>query len=190
VRYLGDISCIVSVRQLAFKNGYIRRPSNAPEVVVKEVTVFVPEQRVIEFYRRFGEFMSEQEESTAAVGQLSGGRLPAWASDPGAVELAAIIWSNLSAAGKTTIGLLVDGALEERPKKFTPQELVEHLDHPNGVSGVAGVFGSVGRAVNRAGAPRYPSNNGNQWHFVWRWDGSHYWMAPKVAELFREAQAL
>jgi hypothetical protein len=157
---------------------------------LKEVTVFVPEQRVFEFYRRFGEFMSEQEENTAAGGQLSGGLVPAWASDPGAVELAATIWSNLSAAGKTAMGLLVDGALEERPKKFTPQELVEHLDHPNGVSGVAGVFGAAGRAVNKAGAPRYPTNNGKQWHSVWHWDESHYWMDPKVATLFREAQAL
>lgn len=134
--------------------------------------------------------MSEQTKPAAGSGEMSGGRVPAWAINPGAVELAATIWSNLSAAGKTAMGLLVDGALEERHKKFTPQELVEHLDQPNGVSGVAGVFGSAGRAVKKAGVPLYPSNNGKQWHSVWHWDGSHYWMAPKVAALFREAQAL
>lgn len=157
---------------------------------MKEVTVFVPEERVIEFYRRFGEFMSQEEDFTAADGQPSGGRVPAWATDPGALELVARIRANLSAAGQEALGLLVDGALEERPRKFTPQELVEHLDHPNGVSGVAGVFGSAGRAVRKARVPRYLSNNGNQWHYVWDWDGSHYWMVPEVAALFRKAQAL
>ncbi|HEX9229146.1 MAG TPA: DUF6416 domain-containing protein [Arthrobacter sp.] len=157
---------------------------------MKEVTVHVPEERVIEFYRRFGEFMSQEEEFTAADGHLSGGRAPAWATGPGAEELVARICSNLSAAGQRTLGLLADGALEERPKKFTPQELVEHLHHPNGVSGVAGVFGSAGRAVRKARVPRYPTKNGKQWHFVWDWDGSHYWMVPEVAALFRKAQAL
>ncbi|MFC5932160.1 DUF6416 domain-containing protein [Cryobacterium melibiosiphilum] len=154
---------------------------------MKEVTVFVPEQRIAEFYRRFGEFMSETEEFTAASELLSGDRVPAWVTDPGAVHLAQKIWSNLSAAGQTALGLLVDGALEERPKRFTPRELVEHIDHPNGVSGVAGVFGSAGRAVKKAGAPRYLSDDGDPWHFVWDWDGTQYWMAPQVAALFREA---
>lgn len=160
------------------------------EVIVKEVTVWVPEERIPDFYRKFGEFMADTETSFLE-GSASTNRVPAWASGPDAVELVGNVWRNLSSAGQTALGFLIDGALRERPEKFTPQDLVDELGHPNGSSGIAGVFGSAGRAVKKAGVPRYRlgDSDSETWHFVWDWDGSQYWMAPEVAALFRQAQS-
>lgn len=157
---------------------------------MREVTILVPEERIPEFYERFGAFMSEAADSVAPMVATVGSKpVPAWATGPGAVELVAKYWSALSADGQTVLGILIDGALREPPEKFTPQQLVVETGHPNGVSGIAGIFGAAGRAAKKVGIPRYrySDTNAQTWHFIWDWDGSRYWMIPEVAKLFREA---
>jgi len=157
----------------------------------------VPEARVVEFYRRFGEFLASGEGTAGeATPGLGGGpiltpvdrRAPAWIEDPGAVDRVALLWSYLSEAAQGTFRVLIEGALAEEPRRFTPSDIVEATGNPNGVSGVAGVFGAAGRAIRKAQLPRYPDGQGEDWHFVWNWDGREYWMVPEVAALLRTAQ--
>jgi hypothetical protein len=164
---------------------------------MREITVLVPEGRVVEFYRRFGVFLASGEGTAGdPTPGLGGGsiltpadrRAPAWIKDPGAVDRVALLWSYLSEAGQGTFRVLIDGALAEEPRRFTPSDIVEATGNPKGVSGVAGVFGAAGRAIWKAHLPRYPTGKGTDWHYVWDWDGREYWMVPEVAALFRSVQ--
>jgi hypothetical protein len=161
---------------------------------VREITILVPEPRVVEFYQRFGEFLSEEAhhaEPVAVAPDRAAGttegqrRAPGWIDQPGAEDRAALLWSYLSDAARETLGVLIEGALAEEPRRFTPAEIVEATGNPNGASGVAGTFGAAGRAIRKAQLPRYPSGPDKTWHYVWDWDGHHYWMVREVAALFR-----
>lgn len=160
---------------------------------MREVTVPIPEDRIAEFYEKFGEFMSEQKASTGANGlpnlrrppSVDGDDVPGWINDQDAEERARVFWDLLSDTGRETLGVLIDRALdEETSDRLSVEELVAATDNSKGASGLAGVFGAAGRATKAAQLPRYLTKKGDgDWSYIWNWDGQHYWVPTPVARL-------
>lgn len=164
---------------------------------MREITVLVHESDIPEFYRRLGELMAESEDDPDSADKeqhnhrdpLGSNRTaPEWIEESNAEQRAELLWSTLSENARNTFNVLIDGALAEQPQRFTSEELAEAAGIPNGPSGVAGVFGAAGRAIRKVGLPLYDTGKPLQWHYVWDWDGTRYWMVPKVAEVFRQVR--
>lgn len=159
--------------------------------LMTEITVQVPDDRVPEFYRRFSDFIGgapELIEAPLPPSTINGWQVPAWINQDNAPQLIAHLWANISDAARDTLRVLVDGALEDQPRAFTPDEIVAVTHHPKGASGTAGVLGQVGHEIKKVGLPRYASVGGS-WHYLWDWDQRRYSMAPEVAALLREQGA-
>lgn len=98
------------------------------------------------------------------------------------------LWSYLSEPARVLFNVLADAALADSRTRFTPAQLVEDTKNPKGASGVAGVLGAAGRAIKKADLPQYEYEPGKIWHFIWDWDGIHYWMPPEVAKTLLRAR--
>jgi hypothetical protein len=150
-----------------------------------EINVHVPDERVEEFYIRFGDFLSRKPVSVATEHEpitVDGWTVPAWAGQDNAGELMRQLWAKISDPARDTLLVLATGALDDAPRRFTPKEIAELTQHPKGVSGIAGVLGQVGHVINKVGLPKYAASNG-PWHYLWDWDRHAYSMSPTVARL-------
>ncbi len=151
------------------------------------ITVHVPDDRVPEFYARFGEFVahpSRVDDVTSPLWLESGTYGPAWVTSDRAAELADKLWSEVSGPGQSVL-LFMSRATDDAPREFHPDDLARGLNHPKRASGIAGILGGVGKAIRRAGLPMYTTPRGNAWHYIWGWDGRVYTMSPEVAQLIQ-----
>lgn len=158
-----------------------------------DVTVPVPENRLPEFYTRFADFLgdgSSQEVSSPQpdkpIAPHVAGEAPAWVNEPGAKDVAAAFWRDVTDAGRDILRVLIDGALEDSTRRFTPQDLVDATGARTTQS-VAGTLGGVGKVVSAHGLSFYEYTTGTKWHFVWEWDSKRriYWMSVGMAQLLR-----
>lgn len=158
-----------------------------------DVTVKVPEDRLVEFYAMHAAWLSAPPRASVmsdmfdavreAVPQVvsptsedTDDRQP-WSEADAA--LAAQLWDKFSDPAKALFSKLID----EPDRRFTGEELAEMLNIPNGHSGVAGVLAWPGKYCKNEGRKR-----------LWEWgypvDGEPvvYWIEPDVAALFSEAR--
>ena len=152
------------------------------------ITVHVPERRVEEFYGRFGEFLTTPPGVTESSPHHVGNP-PAWSQDPDAQERVKALWRRVSPLGRDVLRALAQGALAANPQSFTTQELADATQNIKGKQALTGVLGGVGNAIQRTGLPKYGTPVGNQWHYVWDWDGERYSMSPDMARLLLTADA-
>lgn len=164
---------------------------------MRENTVLVHESDIPEFYRRLGENMAERTNNSDSAAReqptrrdtLGADRVaPDWVEESGAEHRAEVLWSSLSQNARNTFSVLIDGALADHPQRFTSEELADAAGIANGPSGVAGVFGAAGRAIRKVGLPLYDNGQSSEWHYVWDWDGTRYWMLPLVAQVFQRVR--
>lgn len=149
------------------------------------VTVHVPKGRLQDFYVRFAEYLRETPETDDPT-WLGDGFVPSWIVSDEADALALKLWGELTLTGNRILTYWSEKA-RHGETTFTSNDLVALTQNPKGKSGVAGVLGGVGKAIRRAGLPSYRTPNGNDWHYLWTWDGEHYWMSPEVANLLIKA---
>jgi hypothetical protein len=156
-----------------------------------EVRVHVPEDRLTEFYSRFGDFMIEQRTAQPSANAMHAvGTAPDWVHEAGAKERAARFWHQITDVGRDLLRVLVAGAEAGDGHQFTPAELVSKTSAKSAQS-VAGTFGGVGQLIASEGLPSYTYAAGKQWHFIWDWDPKKrlYSMSPDMAKLLREVGA-
>ncbi len=158
-----------------------------------DVTVKVPEDRLVEFYAMHAAWLSApprdsvlpdavdsvrnaQPHPVSPAAESVGGRKPWLDTD---VALAIRLWEKFSDPAKALFSTLID-----KPDcRFNGEELAELLNIPNGHSGVAGVL---------AWPEKYCKQENRE--LLWKWaypvEGEPvvYWMTPEVAALFREAR--
>ena len=167
------------------------------------ITVQVPEDRVTEFYTRFGDFLiargNDDPGSKSALSNRMGqtvlprlqeGEVPGWVTDPDRIDLAIQFWDGATPRARKLLDVLINMANRDPDERIEAEALAEAVLDPGGVSGVAGTLGSLGRLANKIGIPRYRTGNGQNWHYIWDWDSEdrEYWMAPEVATRLKEAQ--
>lgn len=153
------------------------------------ITIHVPDDRVPEFYARFGEFVAQRADDEAPSRPMwldSGAFAPAWVETDEASSMARALWDEISGPGQSVL-LYLSRETGDEPRSFRPDEVARAMNHPNGASGIAGILGGVGKAIRRAGLPMYLTPRGNLWHYVWDWDGKLYTMTPEVARLLKNA---
>lgn len=154
-----------------------------------DVTVKVPEDRLVEFYGMHAAWLSSppggsvsldvfdaEPQGISPASQDADGRQPWGEAD---VALAAKLWSKFSDPAKTLFSKLID----EPDRQFTGEELAEMLNIPNGHSGVAGVLAWPGKYCKKENR-----------ELLWKWaypvedEPVVYWMTPEMAALLREAR--
>lgn len=158
-----------------------------------DVTVKVPEDRLVEFYGMHAAWLSSPPRGSvlpdafeAERNAVSQGVSPAsedtddrqpWLKTDTA--LATRLWDKFSDPAKALFSKLID----EPDRRFTGEDLAEMLNIPNGHSGVAGVLAWPGKYCKKENR-----------ELLWRWaypvEGEPvvYWMKPEVAALLREAR--
>jgi hypothetical protein len=161
--------------------------------MIREVTVHVPDERLTEFYTRFGDFMSgniSDRTADAANVMHEIGKAPAWVNEPGAKELAAKFWHDVTDPGRDLLRVLISGAEVQPARVFAPTELVT-ATNAKSTQSIAGIFGGVGQVISSAELPTYEYAPGKRWHFVWDWDPKKrlYSMNPEMAALLRSVGA-
>lgn len=138
------------------------------EVLMIDVTVKIPEDRVGEFYELVGRWLSgEQTGGTEASVAAN------WTNSEEDVAFARAIWGKFSPRAKALFTLL----MAHPGQRITGEEIAKTLDIPNGMYGVAGVLAWPGRhsaAVGRV--------------LPICWESGSYWLEQDVADLFRKAQ--
>lgn len=158
-----------------------------------DVTVKVPENRLVEFYAMHAAWLSAPPQAlvlsntfdaerdampqpTSSGSEDAKGRQP-W-SDADAA-LAAKLWDKFSDPAKALFSKLID----EPDRQFNGEELAEMLDIPNGHSGVAGVLAWPGKYCKK-------ENRELLWKWAYPVEGEPvvYWVEPEVAALLREAR--
>lgn len=155
---------------------------------MQTLTIHVPDERVSEFYIRFGEFLSSPAAPTppALIGE-TGLTIPAWVRDEQAPAMASQLWNALSDSVQDVFRVLIDGAMEaDGPQRYTPDELAQRAKVAHGDRGIAGMLGAAGKAIRKVGLPVYKIDGGNTWHCVWHWHQGLYSMDREVAELLRQ----
>ena len=159
---------------------------NPPWSIMIPITVHVPDHRVEEFYVRFGEFVNDKPAPGTPM-RLPSGLAPTWITEHEAETIAAKLWSELSGPGGWLLNIMMINATDETVS-LSPDELADAFGHPKGKARIAGVLGGVGKAIRRAGVPLYMTPSGDEWHYIWDWDGERYSMTPEVAALLRRAR--
>lgn len=149
------------------------------------ITVHVPENRVSEFYVRFGEFLQDEPSKEHPL-RLDSGLVPGWIKNDDAQSLVYNLWDKMSLQGHVILTYMAR-KVGDSTVQFRPDEIAKELNNPNGVSGIAGLLGGVGRAIRRVDLPMYLTPKGKEWHYLWDWDGESYSMTPEVAKLLRNA---
>lgn len=158
-----------------------------------DVTVKVPEDRLVEFYQMHAAWLSSPprasvlpDVSNAEQNVVAQGATPASEGTDGRqpwldadVALAAKLWNKFSASAKALFSTLI----EEPDRQFTGEELAEMLNIPNGHSGVAGVLAWPGKYCKK-------ENRELLWKWAYPVEGEPvvYWIEPEVAALLREAR--
>ncbi|WIB65609.1 hypothetical protein [Curtobacterium sp. MCBD17_040] len=156
----------------------------------RQVTVYVPDARMEEFYIRFGDFMgggpSPSSEGENPPARHQAGQPPAWTREQGAEERAAAFWHDVTDPGRDVLRVLIAGAEEEPPRHFLPADVVAAVGAKS-TQAIAGILGGVGQVVSGHDLPSYDYEPGRAWHFVWDWDPKKrlYSMAPEMAALLR-----
>lgn len=158
-----------------------------------DVTVKVPEERLVEFYAMHSAWLSAPPHQAGSPGTIGdqmvvdsppvphagedSGDRQAW-SDADAA-LAAELWDKFSDPAKALFSKLMD----EPDRQFNGEELAGMLNIPNGHSGTAGVLAWPGKYCKKA-------NRELLWKWTYPVEGEPvvYWMTPEVAALFREAR--
>ena len=125
----------------------------------------VPEDRVPAFYRWFGEWLSGKNDEG---GEQATPAAVHWLDAPDAAERASSAWNAMTLPARSVISVFVDSP----GQPLTSEAVVDVLGHDKGVHGLAGVLGGAGRAFNKFGIPD-----------AWKWDGTYYWMDPRIAAL-------
>lgn len=160
----------------------------------EKVTVLVPQDRLPEFYGRFGDFMLDRtpaDDTRDAPSVLHRvGTAPTWTTEPGAAEVASAFWRDVTDPGRDLLRVLIAGAEGATVTAFSPSELVEATAAKT-TQAVAGVFGGIGRVISEHSLPVYEYAPGKTWHFIWDWDPKkrRYSMSPGMAALLRAAGA-
>lgn len=158
-----------------------------------DVTVKVPEDRLVEFYGMHAAWLSSPPRALALSDTLDVERNHLAQVAPSAVEntddrqpwldadvaLAAKLWNKFSGPAKALFSKLI----EEPDRQFTGKELAEMLNIPNGHSGVAGVLAWPGKYCKE-------ENRELLWKFAYPVEDEPvvYWMTPEMAALLREAR--
>jgi len=158
-----------------------------------DVTVKVPEDRLVEFYGMHAAWLSSPPRGSVLrdVGEAKRNPMPQEATPAGEdadgrqewlaadAALAAKLWNKFSDPAKALFSKLID----EPDRRFTGVELAETLNIPNGHSGVAGVLAWPGKYCKQ-------ENRKLLWKWVYPVEGEPvvYWMTPEVAALLREAR--
>lgn len=117
--------------------------------------------------RSHKDFPDPGKTSTSAI--QSPGQPPAWVNEPGAKDTAAAFWRDVTYAGRDILRVLVNGALEDETRRFTPQELVDATG-ARSTQSVAGTLGGVGKVASAHNLTFYEYSTGTRWHFVWDLD--------------------
>ncbi|WP_445996615.1 hypothetical protein ACUWEX_13800 [Okibacterium fritillariae] len=151
-----------------------------------QITVHVPENRVEDFYIRFGEFLAGEPADTSFPAVISSRQVPQWALSDEAQVVAERLWAQVSGPGRSVLIYLARQA-KEATAFVSAEKIARDLNHPKGKSGIAGILGGVGKAIRRADLPVYSTHSGGQWHYLWDWDGDAYAMEPQVAQLLIKA---
>lgn len=159
-----------------------------------DVTVKVPEERLVEFYAMHAAWLSAPPQTAVLPSTISDqpvavpqpvthagedyGDRQAWSNADAA--LAAELWDKFSAQAKALFSKLID----EPDRQFRGEELAEILNIPNGQSGAAGVLAWPGKYCKQA-------NRELLWKWTYPVEGEPvvYWMTPEVAALLREARS-
>jgi hypothetical protein len=138
---------------------------------MQEAKVWVPDERLPDFYTMVGQWLTGSASTSADVAP--------WADTEEDLVRARIVWEKLSPRGQALFGVLMDAPGE----RFGGLQLATDLDIPNGMYGVAGVLAWPGRhsaAVGRVIPVDYEDGPPGE--------GAYYWMEPPVAALFRKAR--
>lgn len=158
-----------------------------------DVTVKVPEDRLVEFYAMHAAWLSAPPRTSVLPDAVNAERnaVPKVVSPANEsaddrqpwrdtdTALAAELWNKFSDPAKALFSKLMD----EPECRFNGEELAEMLNIPNGHSGTAGVLAWPGKYCKQEGR-----------ELLWKWtypvEGEPvvYWMTPEVAALFREAR--
>ncbi|OBF98566.1 hypothetical protein A5790_02890 [Mycobacterium sp. 852002-51152_SCH6134967] len=158
-----------------------------------DVTVKVPEERLVEFYAMHAAWLSAPPNAAVSsrgdqlfaipqpvshAGEDANGRLP-WSADRDAA-LAAKLWDKFSDPAKALFSTLMD----EPDRQFNGEELAGMLNIPNGHSGVAGVLAWPGKYCKK-------ENRELLWKWAYPVEGEPvvYWITPEVAAILREARS-
>jgi hypothetical protein len=146
-------------------------------VMMIDVTVKVPEERVPEFYAMFATWLSGSPDvSPVPIGDPSPEEKAPWTAED--VELARLVWKKFSDPAKGLFSILIDSP----ETSFSGDELAQRVGIPNGKHGVAGVLAWPGR---------HSFAVGRTWPWSWSYpDGGNavYWLTDEVAALFRQAR--
>jgi hypothetical protein len=67
--------------------------------------------------------------------------------------------------------VLVAGALETNPRKYSPDELAVVTNVAN-YQAVANAIRQAGLTAYDEGLPRYMQASGQTWHSLWHWSGT------------------
>jgi hypothetical protein len=136
---------------------------------MQEIKVMVPEDRVPAFYKWFGDWLAGKH----SVGERELQAEQYWLDAPDPLSRAEAAWVGLTPSARRVIALLV----EAQGMPVNSDELVSVLGHEKGVHGLAGVLGGAGRSFNKAGISD-----------AWSWDGTHYMMDRRIADLLGQAR--
>lgn len=128
------------------------------------ITGHVSDHLVEEFYIRFGEFTAAMPNPDAPA-RTTSGLIPSWTQNDNAPSLAKALWQEVSGPGEFLLCLRTNDVKDET-RYFTPDELATSFVRPKGKSAVARVLGGIGKAIKRAGPPRYVMPSGEFWHYV------------------------
>lgn len=145
-----------------------------------DITVAVPEDRVAEFYKFFGEWLADESPEDTPVEKQWNRERPEWGSGEEDLEKAEWLWKKLGQPAREFFSLLMDNP----DQKFSSEEIVQQVNIHHGSRGVAGTLawpGRYGMQVNR----RLPS----EYEYDQEAAEGLYWMKPRVAELFQVARA-
>jgi hypothetical protein len=146
-----------------------------------DITVPVPEARVPEFFKWYGEWLEGSPPAPVASKIVSGGAetsepydyrvRPRWADTAEDLARAQVLWSKMTAPARAIIDFLVS----HPGKRFTGDEIADAADIPHGAPGVAGTL---------TWPSRYCAGMDRQLPSEWDEIACKYWVEPEVASLF------
>ncbi len=154
----------------------------------KSITVAVPEERVPEFYSWFAQFLAATPGSPPSDGAFRRGgtqhRGRGWDAEvhPWTAEdtrIAEWLYRKLAPPARQ----LLDTLLAEPDRRFSGNELAEHLGLEKGAHGVAGILAWPGRYCRKLGRPLPIATEKRED------GGTDYWVEGAARDLFATLRA-
>lgn len=150
-----------------------------------DITIPVPEARVPEFFKWYGDWLEGSPSPTPSAPPVSkiapsGAETPEphhnrvrprWADTAEDLALAQELWPKMSARARAIIEFL----MSHPGKRFTGDEIADAADIPHGAPGVAGTL---------TWPSRYCTEMDRQLPSEWDEIACKYWLQPEVASLF------